>query len=116
MRHRLNSKTTGRTASQLKSLIRNLLNEIIVHESIVTTKTKAKLVSSVLDRVITKAKSENKMLAIRYLMRYLRKEASSKVISDLVNRYKDRNSWFSRIVRINNRKWDSADLVQFQLV
>lgn len=93
-----------------------MLNELITHESIVTTKTKAQLTSRVFDRIISKAKWENKMLAIRYVMKYLRKEASTKVMEDLITRYKDRSSWLTRIIRQNNRKWDSAQLVYFQLV
>lgn len=116
MRHRTDSKTTNRTSAQLKSLIKNLLNDLVLHESIVTTKTKAKLTSRVFDRIISKAKWTNKMIAIRYLMKYLRKPASMKVLDDLVNRYKDRTSWLTRIVRLDNRKWDAAELVQFQLV
>jgi large subunit ribosomal protein L17 len=82
-------------------LIRNLVTDAILHESIKTTKQKAKLTARVLDRLIARSKNENKMQAIRYIMKYVfSKQASMKLIDDLSKRYKDRPSGFSRIVKL----------------
>ena len=117
MRHKVKKTRINRDSAQLKALLRSLLTAIVINESIITTKPKAKLVSALLDRVISKAKWSDKMNAIRYAKKYLyTKESSVKMIDDLAVRYKDRTSWFSRIVKIWNRPWDNALKVCIQLV
>ena len=110
MRHKVKS-------THLKAMVRNLISSIIIYEWVTTTKPKAKLASRVIDRLIATAKKKDKMSAIRYIQPNLFwKNASSKIIDVLINRYKDRPSWFTRIVNLWKRAWDSADRVRIQFV
>jgi len=117
MRHKVKSTRINRNSAQLKALVRSLVTAIILREDVSTTKPKAKIASALLDRIISKAKIKDKMNWIRYIKRYLYEESASiKVIEDLVERYKDRQSGFTRIVKTKNRPWDNAQMVKIQLV
>lgn len=121
MRHRVKSVRLNRPQHQLKALVRNIVTSLILFEKIETTRDKAKFARGLVDRIITQAKKKvaqgDSMNAIRYMQQYLfDKNASKKVIEELVVRYKDRPSGFTRIVNTRIRGGDAAQLVQFQLV
>ena len=117
MRHKVKSTTINRSSAELKALLRNVVSSLILHESIKTTMPKAKLASSRIDRLITRAKLKDKASAIRYVSKYLfTKEVSKKLIEELAQRYQNRDSWFTRIIKLEKRKWDDASLVQLQFV
>ena len=117
MRHKVKSTTLGRNTAQRKSLLRNLVDSLIIHESIKTTKMKAKLLSAIIDRVICRTKKKDKSSAIRYISKYLfTKAASTKLVDDISWRYQNRDSWFTRSIRLERRKWDNSEMVQIQFV
>lgn len=117
MRHRVKSVRLNRPKNQLKALIRSLVTSIILYEKIETTRDKAKLARSYVDRLINKAKKKDKMNAIRYINSFLLdKKASLKVMEDLVERFKDRPSGFTRFTNTRIRSGDNAQLVQFELL
>ena len=117
MRHKVKSQRLGRKSNQRKALLRNLLSSLILHESIKTTKPKAKLTAQLMDRLITKAKWKDKMNAIRYVKRFIfTPEAWTKLVDDIAKRYIERNSWYTRIVALGTRPWDNANTVQLQFV
>lgn len=117
MRHRVKSVRLNRPTNQLRALMRSLVTSVILYENVETTRDKAKLACGFVDRVIATAKRKDTMNAIRYINSYLLDEnASRKVMDDLIARYKDRSSGFTRIVNTRIREGDGAQLVQFQLV
>lgn len=121
MRHRVKSVRLNRPRNQLKALVRSLATSLILRESIETTRDKAKLARELVDRVIARAKLKvsqgDTMNAIRFIQKHLLDEsASRKVIEQLVTRYKDRPSGFTRITNTRIRTGDAAQMVQFQLL
>ena len=121
MRHRVKSVRLNRPRHQLKALVRSLATSLILRESVETTRDKAKLARELVDRVIARAKLKvsqgDTMNAIRFIQKHLLDEnASKKVIEQLVTRYKDRPSGFTRITNTRIRTGDAAQMVQFQLL
>ncbi len=117
MRHRKDTRVKG----ALKATIRNLVTSLVLYERVETNREKAKEAQRDLDRLIATAKrkvlANDKMNAIRYIGEYLLdKNASVKIIDELVSRYKDRSSGFTRIVNTRIRGGDGAQMVEFQLV
>jgi large subunit ribosomal protein L17 len=53
MRHKIKSRTFGRTAAPRKALFRNLTNSLIKYGKIETTLPKAKELRSYADRIVT---------------------------------------------------------------
>ena len=111
------SSKLGRKPAQRTNLIRNLVTSLILYESIRTTKSRAKAIQPVLDRMITKAKSRPPHIAVRYLNRVVTdNNASRKIFEVYVERFKNRTSGFSSIKPLGLRKGDGAELVEISLV
>ena|SRR3990167_3382479 len=133
MRHQKRTAKLGRTSSHKRCMIANMLKSLVEHESIETTVVKAKELRRHADKLITLAKKDtlaSKRDAIAKLMiRYnplTSKEAREvkngdtssyntdrKVMDKLANlslRYSDRNGGYTRIIRKENRKGDTAAL------
>ena len=56
MRHRVKSRTLGRPTGHRISMLRNMTRSLLQHGRIITTETRAKELSSFVDKVITDAK------------------------------------------------------------
>lgn len=118
MRHRVKkAKLGGRGRAGRKLLLGNLATSLILHEKIKTTKAKAKAVQPIIDKLIICAKKKDKRVAIREIGAVLHNEMSSrKLFEELLKRYKDRQTGFTRISEIGFRAGDCAPLVQIELV
>lgn len=107
----------GRKRDQRDLLIRSLATSVILYESIVTSPAKARMVQGTIDRLITIAKSEDKLTARRRLMAYLLDEkAVVKLLDELVGRYPDRVSGYTRRLRLSPRTGDAGGQVVLQLI
>lgn len=107
----------GRKRDQRNLLVRSLATALILYESMVTSPAKARMVQGIVDRLITIAKSDNKLTSRRRLLGYLLdKKAVSKVMDELTTRFTDRSSGFTRRLRLNSRLGDGGEQVIVQLV
>ncbi|MBL4694876.1 50S ribosomal protein L17 [Candidatus Gracilibacteria bacterium] len=117
MRHKVKKIRIGIDKDHRTSLIRNLAMSVIIHDKIKTTTAKAKAVQPFIERLITIAKGEEKREAIRRIEKLLQHESSSKKIMEvLVDKYKDRDSGYTRITKLGYRNGDNAPVVQLELV
>jgi large subunit ribosomal protein L17 len=111
VRHRKNKKTLGRTKSHQKSMMRNLARSLVTYELIQTTDTKAKLLRSYADKLITLGK-RGTVHARRQALSMLGgdRKLVAKVFDDLATRdaIADRNGGYTRIIKLANRKGDDA--------
>lgn len=116
MRHRHKTKTLDRDKESRKALLRSLATSIIIYEKIKTTKGKAKAVKPMVEKLITTAK-KNDLNARRKLLSVLyHKKAVDKALEVLGPRYKERKGGYMRIINIDNRKGDNAEMVQIEFV
>jgi large subunit ribosomal protein L17 len=116
MRHQVKTKKFKASRSKQDMLFRNLASSLILHERIQTTQPKAKELSRYIDRLITVAKKgtlESKRSVAALLTE---PTAATKVRKDIVTRYKDRTSGFTRIAKIGLRKGDASKMVKIELV
>ncbi len=117
MRHRVKKVKLGTDKDHKTALMRNLAMSVIIYEKVKTTSAKAKAVQPFVERLINIAKTKEKKHAIREIERLLQHENSSKKLLEvLAEKYKDRNSGFTRITKIGNRSGDNAPLVQIELI
>ncbi|MFA5029492.1 MAG: 50S ribosomal protein L17 [Patescibacteria group bacterium] len=116
MKHQKRGKTLGRTRSVREALMRNLTTSFIIYEKIKTTKAKAKLLRPKVEKLITLSKHDtltNRRQALRVL--YFDK-AVKKLFEVLGPRYQERNSGYTRIVKLPPRKGDAAEMAILELV
>lgn len=117
MRHRVKKIKLGSDKDHTTALMRNLAMSVIIYEKIKTTSAKAKAVQPFVERLINIAKKREKREAIRELTKLLQHENSSKKILEvLVEKYKDRNSGYTRITPLGYRSGDNAPVVQIELI
>ena len=117
MRHRKKRNKLSRDASHRESLLSNLSKQLIEHERIKTSQAKAKAVKPEGEQLITLAKRGD-LHARRQLVSRLPHEPLivEKLMGEIAEKYADRPSGFTRIVKIGQRSGDAAPMVQIELV
>ena len=116
MRHRKKGKTLGREKAQREALMRNLAESLILHGSVRTTKAKAQELKTVVEPLITKAKSGT-LAARRYVQSRLYTAATvAKLINELGPQYKTRAGGYTRMIKLGRRANDAAEVVKIELV
>lgn len=116
MRHRKKGVKLGRDGGSRKALYRNLVTALVEHERIRTTEAKAKAVSGMVDRVVTRSK-EGSLHARRQLLSLLdNKKVVGKLIDEIGPRFKNRQSGYTRIVKLGRRQGDNASMARLEFV
>lgn len=110
MRHNLAHRRLGRTTAHRASLFRNMLSALVSRDRIETTLSKARELRPLADKLITIAK-KGTIPSRRHAFSLLRDDTSvKKLFSTLVDRYRDRNGGYTRILKLGNRHGDSAPM------
>jgi large subunit ribosomal protein L17 len=112
----------GRNSDQRKALLRDLVTDIIIHERIVTTESKAKELKKLADKMITLAK-DGSLSARRRAAQTVRFEevkegqnALQKLFSDLGPRYQEREGGYTRVIKTVPRRGDGAPMAIIEFV
>ena len=116
MRHRLGYKKLNRTSEHRKALIKNMLNNLIKYEQIITTLPKAKVLKPQADKIITLGKKKNLQNTKRLVSKLQDKTNANKVIKTLSKRYEKRSGGYTRIVKAGFRYGDNATLAVIEFV
>jgi large subunit ribosomal protein L17 len=116
MRHGKKINHLSRTASHRKAMLANMACSLIEHKRINTTLAKAKALRKYVEPLITKSKDDsthNRRVVFRYLQN---KEASSILFRDVAPKIANRPGGYTRIIKLNNRLGDNADMAMIELV
>lgn len=115
MRHNRQTHRLGREHSERKAMIENMVTSLLVHQEIKTTLQKAKAAQRLADRVITLGKTDT-LTARRQAFAYLQDhQLTSKLFKEVAPRFKDRTGGYTRILHLQRRKGDGAQLALLQL-
>ncbi|MGN1063517.1 MAG: 50S ribosomal protein L17 [Alphaproteobacteria bacterium] len=116
MRHGFKKRTLNRTSAHRRALFANLATALAKHEQIKTTLPKAKELSPVFEKLITRAKKAD-LAARRALISFMGDEAVvNKMITVLAPRYKDRQGGYVRVLKAGFRFGDCAPMAIVELV
>jgi large subunit ribosomal protein L17 len=108
MRHQKKTLKLGRKAEHRKALLANQVCSLIEHQRIKTTLAKAKAVRPLAEKMVTLGKNGS-IHARRTAFSTLRhKDAVKKLFDEIAPRSTERNGGYTRIVRLGQRKSDSA--------
>ena len=108
MRHQKKTVKLGLTAAHRKSLLANQVCSLIEHQRIKTTLAKAKAVRPLAEKMVTLGKNGS-LHARRTALAVLRqKDAVKKLFDDIAPRSADRKGGYTRIIKLGQRKSDSA--------
>ena len=117
MRHQRQRYQLSRSASHRKALLMNLVKEVIDHERIQTSETKAKAVKPEVEKLITLAKRGD-LAARRQALSALGQDkfAVYKLFDEIAPRYVARSGGYSRILKLGPRRSDATEMVLLELV
>jgi len=97
-------------------MLSNMACSLIEHKRINTTLAKAKALRKYVEPLITKSK-EDTTHNRRIVFRYLRdKDASSVLFRDVAPKINNRPGGYTRIIKLNNRLGDNAEMAMIELV
>jgi len=100
MRHRSAGNHLGRTSSHRIAMTRNMAASLIVHERVVTTLPKAKVVKPFVEKLVTLAKKESVHHRRLVFSKLRDKEATKKLFETLGPRFQSRPGGYCRILRL----------------
>src|ERR687895_83719 len=103
MAHRIGGRKLSRKSAPRKALYKNLIVAVLRYEQIKTTEARAKEGSLASRRRIV-AELPDEPLVI------------DKLMNEIAPKYGDRNSGYTRIVKLGQRAGDAAPVVQLELV
>ncbi|ACX52590.1 ribosomal protein L17 [Ammonifex degensii KC4] len=106
----------GVKSGHRQALLRNLVTSLFREGRITTTAPRAKELRSLADRLVTLAKRGD-LTARRQALRYIYdEEVVRKLFNQIAPRYADRAGGYTRILRLEHRRGDAAELVLVELV
>lgn len=115
MRHKVKTDRFGRFSSYRKATLKSLVNSLLIHQRIITTKAKAKSARRLVERIITLGK-KNTLSARRRAFSLLCDHNLVKTLFDqIAPKFKDINGGYTRIILYRNRRGDNAQLVILEL-
>src|SRR4029453_14294348 len=116
MRHQKKTVKLGRTAEHRKALLANQVCSLIEHQRIKTTLAKAKAVRPLAERMVTLGKNGSITRRRTPLATLAQKKAVKKFFDDIAPRSAERNGGYTRIVKLGQRKSDSASMAFIEWV
>ena len=106
------------TKSKYENMLRNVVTDLILKDSVKVTAATSKDVIKQADRLVTLTKKEDVMNAKRMAARFVRNitdedgvNAMDKLFSVIGPKMKDRNGGYTRQLKVANRRGDNAPVV-----
>jgi large subunit ribosomal protein L17 len=97
-------------------MMRGLVDSLILYERIETTEIKAKELSRIFDKLVTKAKKQD-LHNYRQILSYtINPVAAEKLNNDLVKGFQGRDSGYTRVIKIGKRLGDGAEMAVIELI
>lgn len=115
MRHNRRTKRFARSFGERKAMLENLVSSLLTHQQITTTLPKAKEAKRLADQVITLGKTDSlhsRRMAYSVLQDH---QLTSKLFKEVAPRFKDRKGGYTRILHLQRRKGDGAELALLEL-
>lgn len=116
MRHGKKVNHLGRTDSHRKAMLANMASSLILHKRIQTTLAKAKALRMYVEPILTKAKNDtthSRRTAFSYLQD---KEVVTILFREIAEKIANRPGGYTRIVKLENRLGDNAEMALIELV
>src|ERR1700744_4569440 len=116
MRHGKKHNHLGRTDSHRKAMLGNMASSLIIHKRITTTLAKAKALRVYVEPLLTKSKDDTTH-SRRTVFSYLQdKDAVTELFRDVATKIANRPGGYTRIIKMENRLGDNAEMALIELV
>jgi len=116
MRHGKSFNHLSRKSAHRKALLSNMASSLIIHKRIRTTTAKAKALRTFIEPIITRSK-EDSTHSRRLTFSYLgNKIAVTELFREVSSKIADRPGGYTRIIKLDSRPGDNADMCIIELV
>ena len=110
------TRKLGKTSTQRKAMLRQLVTDLLDNGKIETTFYRAKEVQPVVEKMITLGKKGG-LANYRRAMAYITKEdVAQKLFKEIAPKYAERNGGYTRVTRTGARRGDAAEMAVIELV
>ena len=116
MRHGVKKPKLQRTASHRKAMMANQACSLISHGRITTTLAKAKALRPYVEKLITLAKNGSLHARRQALATLPQPKVVSKLFGEVAEATKTRQGGYTRIVKLGQRKTDSAPMALIEII
>ena len=116
MRHLKAGYKLGRNPAHRRATLRNLATNVIQHERITTTLSRAKAVRPLVERIITLGKRDSLHARRQVAAVLMTPAATQKLFNDIAPRFADRSGGYTRIVQAGWRIGDGARVAILELL
>lgn len=116
MKHLRSFRKLNRHAAHRRALLSNMANALLRHYRITTTLAKAKELRRVVERLVTKARSDT-LAARRQVLKVLRRPDNLKRLFKVIApAFAGRPGGYTRIIRLGRRSLDNAEMARIEFV
>ena len=110
------TRKLGKTSTQRKAMLRQLVTDLLENGKIETTFYRAKEVRPLAEKMITLGKT-NTLHSKRQALRFITKEdVVKKLFDEIAPKYAERNGGYTRVTRTGARRGDAAEMAVIELV
>lgn len=106
----------ARQRDQRRALFTSLSESLILHESIVTTRAKARALRPHIEKLVTKAKQDTGARRRLLRSRLHTDEATDKLFDDIAPRYQHRPGGYTRLSPAGLRRGDNTEMMRISFV
>lgn len=114
MRHKVYGKHLGRNKDERDNLFRGLVQALLTHGTIQTSKTRATAIKGLVDKVVNLAKDKKTEGRLQSFL--TDKNLRERLIKEIAPQLKGRTSGFTRIVKMGTRLGDQTMMVKMSLI
>lgn len=116
MKKRVRARTFQRVRRVRKAFVISLMRALFLTGRIETTEARAKEISRLAQKVITRAKQEDPLAVRRELGSMFDAKTASHVVTSLVPGFRERKGGYTRVIKTGQRKGDAARTAVLELV
>jgi large subunit ribosomal protein L17 len=121
MRHRIGGRQFGLPSDQRRALLKGLLRSLIIYKRIETTEARAKDLQPLIEKLVTKAKSDtvhNRRLARGIVGGHSADDEDivKELFTVIAPQFSDRPGGYTRMAKVGVRRGDGAPLSILQFV
>ena len=110
------TRKLGRTSDHRTAMLRAMVTFLLENGKIETTVTRAKEVAAMTEKYITLAK-DNSLANYRQALGFITKEdVAKKLFSEIAPAYADRQGGYTRIIALEQRRGDAAQMARIELI
>lgn len=116
MKHQKKGRKFGRKKGQRRALLRSLLHSLIIYKKIKTTETKAKEMRPLIEKIITTAKNDGVFSRRRVFKKIPNDKDLAEIFLNIAPKYKERKGGYTRIIKLPQRRKDTAKMAVVEFV